>query len=199
MQIPSLQKLLQIDFKKNQKQILIFLGLMAASVVIIYFNFILTPQVRRVVGAIIKTNKMGADLKNAKRDILRIPEFKNNIAAYKEKVDSYERMLPAEQEIPTLLESLSGMAKTSGVKIESIMPIARKEEKSQATNQVYQEIPILITAQSGYHELGSFISKLENSERFMKIVDISIKANKLTPKRHDVELLVLTYILMKGK
>ncbi len=199
MQIPDLQSLLKIDFKKNQKQIMIFLVLMAVLLVIVYFNFILTPQVTRVVHVVIEMSRQGADLKNAKRDILNVPKFKHAILSYKEKVDSYERMLPAEQEIPTLLENLSAMAKSSGVKIDSIMPVAKKEEKAQNAAQVYQEIPIRITAKSGYHELGAFVANLENAERFMKVVDISIRSNKQSPKRHDVEILVLTYILTKGK
>jgi type IV pilus assembly protein PilO len=199
MQIPDLKNLIQqFDFKKNQKQVMIFLLLALVFVLIIYFNFLLMPQVTRVIGATVKMNEMGSDLKNAKSDIARVPEFKKDISEFKEKVDSYERMLPAEQEIPTLLESLSVMAKSSGVRIESIMPVAKKEEKL-SPGQVYQEIPILITARSGYHELGSFVSKLENAERFMKIVDINIRTNKLAPKKHDVEILVLTFILVKGK
>jgi len=198
MQIPNLQNLLKIDFDKNKKQILIFAGLVAILVLILYVNFILTPQVMRVVNVIVKMNKMGFELKSAKEEIVKIPKYKSDIEAFKEKVENYEKMLPAEQEIPSLLESLSSMAKSSGVRIESIMPIVKKDDKN-SSSQVYQEIPILITGKSGYHELGNFVSKLEGGERFMKIVDINIKAGKLTPKRHDVEILVLTYILVKGK
>lgn len=197
MELPDLHNLLKIDFKKNQKQVLIFLALVSLLAVFIYFNYLLRPQVMRVVDVIVKMNRLDTDLKGAKADISKIPDYKNDISKYKEQVDSYERMLPAEQEIPTLLENLSNMAKSSGVKIESIMPVARKEDKNK-TSQVYQEIPILITAKSGYHELGNFIAKLEGAERFMKIVDIDMRSVKVTPKRHDVELLVLTYILVGG-
>ena len=43
------------------------------------------------------------------------------------------------------------------------------------------------------------MAKLEDADRFMKVADIDIKANKATPKKHDVELLVLTYVLAKAK
>ncbi len=189
---------LRIDFKKNAKQIMIFMALVAMLALVSYFNFILRPQVSWAVGAIRNMSKMAGDLKRSKDTIARIPKFKSDISAYKGQVDSYERMLPAEQEIPTFLENLSGMAKSSGVKIEGVAPVTKKEEKAQ-TGQVYQEMPILITAKSGYHELGQFLCRLENAERFIKVVDITIRSNKLTPKRHDVELLVLTYILTKGR
>jgi hypothetical protein len=47
--------------------------------------------------------------------------------------------------------------------------------------------------------LGNFLTDLENADRFMKLVDINIKANESAPKRHSVELMVATYILLKDK
>ena len=90
------------------------------------------------------------------------------------------------------------MAKSANTKIVGIMPVTGKEEKAEK-NQIYKEIPILISAKSGYHELGRFLNSLENSDRFMKVGDMHIRANPATPKKHDVELLVLTYILLKGR
>ena len=40
---------------------------------------------------------------------------------------------------------------------------------------------------------------LESSDRFMKIADIEIRANKTAPKKHDIELLILTYVLLNAK
>lgn len=188
---------LPIDFTKNKTQSMIFIALIAALIVIVYFNYLLKPQIVRVAGAVIKVSRIGNDLKNARADIERIGKFKSDIDSYKEKVDRHEKMLPAEQEIPSLLETLSSMAKSSGVKIVGIMPSVTKEVDKLSRSQIYQEIPILISAKSGYHELGRFLNRLENSDRFMKVVDIQIKANTPTPKKQDVELLVLTYILLK--
>lgn len=188
---------LRTDFTKNKTQAIIFIALIAVLASLVYFNYLLKPQVVRVADVVIKVNKKGNDLKNAKSDISRIGKFKSDIDSYKEKVDRYEKMLPAEQEIPNLLETLSNMAKSSGVKIVGIMPSVAKEADKISKRQIYQEIPILISAKSGYHELGRFLNRLENSDRFMKVVDIQIKANSLTPKKHDVELLVLTYTLLK--
>ena len=90
------------------------------------------------------------------------------------------------------------MAKRSDVKILGITPLASKQE-APASERAYQEIPILMNARSGYHELGKFLSDLENAGRFMKVVDIKIKENLSTPKKHDVELLILTYVLLESK
>lgn len=189
---------LPFEFNKNQKEAMIFMVLVALLAVILYFNLLLRPQVVRVFDVIVKAGKMGSDLRAAESDIANIGKFKKDIEAYKEKVDRYEKMLPAEQEIPSLLQALSLMAKSSGIKIVGITPVVSKSDKSQK-NRIYNEIPILISAKSGYHELGRFLCNLEKSDRFMKVVDIQIKANNNIPKKHDVELLILTYTLSQNK
>lgn len=187
-----------IDLKDKKTQVFILAGLLSVLAVILYVTFILAPQMERVFGAVGQASKMGAELKDAQSNIANIPKFRSNIASYEEKVDRYEKMLPTEQEIPALLEDLSGMARSANIKIVGIMPVITKEDKTKKA-YVYQERPILISAKSGYHELGKFLSSMENADRFMKVADIQIKANAQSPKKHDVELMVLTYTLMKGR
>ena len=137
-----------IDFKDKKTQVMILAGLLSILAVIIYVTFILVPHIERVFDAVGQVSKAGADLKEAQDNVSNIPRFKANLATYMEKVDRYEKMLPAQQEIPTLLESLSGMAKSSNVKIIGIMPVVGKEDKIKK-GQIYTEIPILINSNSG--------------------------------------------------
>lgn len=182
------------NIKNNPKQLAAVIIAAALGIFLLYFNFILKPQVLQAASLVVNMNKTRADLKKAEFDISEIPKFKNDIRTYEDKVTYYEKMLPAEREIPSLLQGLSDMAKNSNVKIIGITPTVIEGEKGT----IYQELPILISARSGYHELGRFLSSLENSERFIKVADISIRANSINPKKHDVELLLMTYILLKG-
>lgn len=187
-----------IDLKDKKTQILVLYVLLSLLACVVYVSFILSPQVGRVFSAIGQASKIGADLKDAQSNIYDIPKLKTDIAAYEEKVDRYEKMLPTEQEMPSLLENLSAMAKDANVKIVGIMPVTTKEDKAKKAS-VYQEKPILINAKSGYHELGKFLSSMESADRFMKVSDMQVKHNQQSPKKHDVELIVVTYTLMKGR
>ena len=189
---------LPFDFGKNKMQVIALIGAVVIIIAVVYFNFILKPQVTGVVREIIKKNMITRELKDAQGDVGRIAALKKDIESYNVKIERYEKVLPAEQEVQTLLESLSDMARASNVKIVGITPSINKGEGVRS-NKIYNEIPILISAKSGYHELGNFLAKLENSDRFMKVVDIKIHSNTATPKRHDIDLLVLTYILLRGK
>ena len=182
---------------KDKKKVLILGAIVGVGAIYIYLSFILLPQIARVAVAYSKADKLNSEAKVAQREISEIEGLKKQVIKYRGKIESYESMLPAEQEIPKLLEGLSDMAKSANVKIVAITPIQSKQEAQN--NQTYQEIPILINAKSGYHELGKFLNNLENADRFMKVIDIRINENKATPKRHDVEILVLTYKLLGNK
>lgn len=187
-----------VDLKDPHTQTLLLTVLVALIAAILYLYFLFVPQVIRVFGLTARAGKISSDLKSARVVIKDFEKLKNELKEQSQKVESYEKKLPAEQEIPALLENLSGMARDSGIKIIGIVPAMSyfKDDKSIKKSQIYREIPILITAKSGYHELGHFLHNLENAGRFMKVADIDIKANKTSPKKHDVEMMVCTYILL---
>ncbi|MFA5142830.1 MAG: type 4a pilus biogenesis protein PilO [Candidatus Omnitrophota bacterium] len=178
---------------KDTKQIMLVAALGGVLILVLYLKLLLVPQIRNVAKEYERARKLRVDVTTAERDISSVDSLKKQMAQYRTKIESYESMLPVEQEIPKLLEDLSSMAKRSGVKIVGITPLQSGEE---AREGIYQEIPILVNARSGYHELGKFLSELENASRFMKVVDLELKENKSAPKRHDVEVLVATYKLI---
>ncbi|MCX5665640.1 MAG: type 4a pilus biogenesis protein PilO [Candidatus Omnitrophica bacterium] len=187
-----------IDLKNKQTQVLLLTICAALAAAALYLYFVFFPQVIRVFDLTAKTGKIKSELRSARVVIKDFESLKNGLKERTQKVESYEKKLPAEQEIPALLEDLSNMVKASDIKIVGIVPAMSyfKDDKSSKKSQIYREIPILITAKSGYHELGHFLNSLENADRFMKVVDIDIKANKASPRKHDVELMVCTYILL---
>jgi len=187
---------LPVDIQVSSKQMMLAMAGAGVACALLFVLFIVKPQAVKLTGSLSKMGKKSGEIESARKDIAKIKSLKDEIERYRDKVDQYEKKLPVEQEIPNLLENLSEMAKSSNITIVGITPV--KSDKG-AKDAIYQEFPILISAKSGYHELGSFISKLESADRFMKVVDISIKSTKMSPKRHDVELVVSTYILLKEK
>ena len=90
------------------------------------------------------------------------------------------------------------MAQNTDIKITKISPIKDTEaaaDPKAAKSGIYQEKGISINAQCWYHQLGTFISEMEGAERFMEISDITIESVKTTPKRHNVQLIVKTFVL----
>ena len=117
---------------------------------------------------------------------LRIQELKRDIIYY-------ERKLPTEKDIPDLLQNLSATATETGVKL---LEIEKKQEIREERGQTfYITVPFNLVFKGGYHNIGSFVNKLENAERFMKIQHLTIKGDAKDPFEHRAEAVVLTYIL----
>jgi len=185
------------NLKKNPKQMMIVLSVAAGLTLLVYLNFLLMPQIVNVSATRSKFIKVKTDLRDAKSDIARIGSMKGIVESYNKKVSQYEKTLPTEEGIPGLLENLSEMAKGANMRISGIIPTDQREAKTGSS--VYKEIPIMVSAKAGYHELGQFLSNLENSGRFMKVADIQIRADRTLLRKHDVELLVVTYVLLEGR
>lgn len=184
------------DILKNQKRMMAIVAVTILLSLFLYASFILKPQIVKIAETGGKSAKIKADLKSAKSDIANMEKMKSAVEEYGVKIGKYEKTLPVEEGIPSLLESLSEMAEHSNMSIVGIVPVEPKDLSPQS--RVYKEIPIMISARSGFHELGRFVASLESSDRFIKIADIRIKSGRSTPKKHDIELLVVTYVLGGG-
>ncbi|MBL7158817.1 MAG: type 4a pilus biogenesis protein PilO [Candidatus Omnitrophica bacterium] len=193
------------DFLKNmpevklddaqKKLLLISLGAMAL-ILLVYFFLLLRPTLGTLMDIAPRVQKLRIEIKAVQNDLEFEDRLKAKRVSLEDQLKLYANKLSRERELPSLLEDLSKKARTSNIKIRGITPQDKALAKSSLKakeSKVYQEHPISVIAESGYHQLGTFVNKLENNERFMRIADIHIKANKANPKRHDVEFVVCAY------
>lgn len=169
-------------------------------ILLIYFFSFFRPTFSSFRKVNAQINKLKSELKIAKVDIANIENLRKQFNSMKEKMDYIKLKFPKEAEIPSLLEALSTIAKESQVKIAEIKPekettLKGVSAKLKPESKFYSEIPISINANCGYHQLGTFINRLEWLERFMKITDIQIEGDASSPKSHDVKLLVSIFVL----
>jgi Tfp pilus assembly protein PilO len=109
-----------LDLKTKESRIFILTAVAAVLALVFYFRFLIQPQAAGLVEIFSKTGSISSEIRSARSEIERIDGFKRDLDKYKETVEKYEKKLPVEHEIPTLLQSLSDMAKTSSIKILSI-------------------------------------------------------------------------------
>ena len=190
---------MQLDFlKKAKKNEIMALTVAICGVVIaVYYFLFLAPIASKLPSLFRETARVQDKINKAELAIKSMPKIKKEIKELESREDFYNSKLPSEEEFPAVLKSLSTMAKDTGVKITKILPVkeAAVSADDNAYSGIYRQEVIAIDAQCGYHQLGAFISQLENAERFMELVDIKIEAGGVSPKRHNVQLIVNTFIL----
>jgi len=102
-----------------------------------------------------------------------------NLDAYRQQMAEMEKtfgallkQLPADTEVPGLLEDITNTGLGSGLEIQSI------KLKPETSKEFYVELPIDITVSGGYHDLAAFVSGVAGLPRIVTLHDFSITAPK---------------------
>ena len=77
-------------------------------------------------------------------------------------------LLPKQKEIPALLTNISEQGTSSGLEFNSFVPKAERKEK------FYAVIPVAITVNGSYHNIGSFLDKISKLNRIVSVNNINL-------------------------
>jgi len=192
MNVPALS---QIFKSPERKTIAVVASIILVSLAYIFFAAV--PQIKGI-GRLSKEIAVTSDaIKTAESEIRRLAAYQKALEEKRDTIAAGEkRFLSQEGDVPGLLESLSAMARSAGVKIVQIKPV-KIERASPGAGAAYLEVPILISAKSGYHELGDFVGRIERAEKCLTVADIDVASNPASPKKHDITLLVMAYAVVK--
>ena len=184
-------------FADETKRMYIILG-SAVVFSALYLLLLVAPATN----SLLKVSRSVTDIKNnvdlVNNRLERLDELKAKLAKIREEYAGYSSQLPAEKEISRFLEGLASTAKNSDVTILSVTPMGLAVEKDGKTSKYYSELPVVIAAKSGYHQLGHFVNELEKGSRFTTIQDLRINHDAKTPRRHDVNVVLKVYVSMDG-
>lgn len=102
-----------------------------------------------------------------------------NLDAYKAQMQEMDETfksllsrLPAKSEEPGLIEDIESRARESGLTIVSTTIDPEK------TTEYYNEVPIRIVVEGGYHDLGGFVSGVAGMTRIVTLHDYNIGSRK---------------------
>ena len=142
------------------------LAVTAAIVVAFYFMFH-GGQRSKLAVVLADDQQVSTDLGEAKRIDSEIGALREETTKIEKLVSDFEERLPSHREIPTLLKEFETMAAEEAIDVE-LSPMARSEDDRKET------IPYSIVAQGSFHQVASFINRLERFKRYLKISDLNI-------------------------
>jgi Tfp pilus assembly protein PilO len=185
---------LKTQIIKNQK--LVICGVIALCLLLADYMFFLKPSVLSLIKTVPQLRNLKNQLATDRNLAANIQSYKIQIERMRNMMSSYKKKFSTAQETAYLLKGLSDMAKESHIKIAYIKPHPAVETRpAGASAGVYHKFPISIKAVCGFHQLGVFLSKLENDETFMRVSDLKISSDEKDPSSHLVYILVNTYLL----
>jgi type IV pilus assembly protein PilO len=113
--------------------------------------------------------------------------YKAQLEEMKVTFDSLLSRLPAKTEVPGLLEDIGKRGSESGLTNANI------SFQADVTAEYYIEVPINISAEGGYHDMGGFVSGVAGMPRIVTLHDYSIVASKEKNKTLSMKISAKTY------
>jgi len=186
-------------FEDERKRLYTIVGVVLV-VAVLYLVFLVIPKFNSLSQVSRTVTDLNNNISLVNNRMKKLDEMTTRLDKLRGEQAIYASQLPAEKEIPAFLEELAAMAKKYDVKIISVTP---QESSSGSTKgkekQYYYAMPVFISAQSGYHQLGQFVNDLEQGERFITIEDLKMQNNNDSPRKHSVNMVLKTYVSVEDE
>lgn len=183
-----------MQFSEQQKSKLLIIGFVGAVllVVVLYFHFIIGRGQERDYK--MRSQRLTKEIAESKAELAEIKELMSQEAKLEQQrvlISKLVKRLPASPDAPGFLTALVSILRTTGIIQETVKP-----EKLQSRSQ-YTEIPYSIQAHGRYHELGQFLTLVEqNPQRFMRVKSFTVENNLERPSVHPVKMEIATFMFM---
>lgn len=196
---------MKVRLSAREQRILLVVVALAVGILWTYAALIIGPLTR-------ETARLDRQVRAA-REELRVLEvatmnetlLREQHQQLQETVASLRKLLPAEEELPQVIELLTDLAGRSQVKIQTIFPQRGPEAPGQSPApsgqgppmpEVSKEVFIEVDAVAGFHQLGTFLSLIETGDKPMQVSSLELAADPKEPRRLQVKLVLQAYFAM---
>lgn len=191
--------MIDLSFLKEKKEIIKPLAIIA---IILIFDlvFILRGQIVFLTKVVPMAGELKKKVVTARKDIASKDNLARRHKELNEKIVKYEKKIINEEEVPLFLSEISQIAKVSGVKLMQIRPLAlNKEDVTDRQGRTYSRRAINLDLKCGYHRLGKFVSNLEASDRYIKVLSFEATSVNEPPFEYPIKMMIETYVINKDE
>lgn len=132
------------------------------------YALLLSPKMAEVNGLSAQRAVKQAELLQTRAMAAGLARFKQEVQALRAKLEAAKERLPSQKEIPGLYRQVSDLAVQAGLSVSLFQP------KEPSTKDVYQEVPISVSAETGFHQLGTFFDALSRLPRIVNLTDLKL-------------------------
>ena len=186
--------------KINEKSPFFLLAGIFAVILVVFYLFPLQFQLKTLQAINPKIEELNREVTETKNNILRVNQYKKELSRVEGKYENLQRRIKRKEDIPLLLENISRIADRYGVRIEQILPQTAMNDPILENNEgKYFSIPIVIEAQSGYHQFGQFLNELEREGVFLRLPNFSLQTGIADSQMVSINLAIELVVFEGGQ
>ena len=165
-----------LDLKSPVVQKILLSGALSVVALCLFFfshflPFSFPNQRERIDGLKTDYEKKSTELARARATVADLPRFEAEYEQLHQRWSLAAELLPTDRQVSALLRKITLAAQQTGVQFVVFRPSGPRNE------QYYTEMPLQITVNGGYHQIGSFLAELANLRRIITVSNLKLKAN----------------------
>jgi type IV pilus assembly protein PilO len=168
-----------LKLPRSKKIMLLIAVLLALTGV--YYYFLYAPEKQNLDALEAKYNTLAKQLQESKAIHRDLEKFEAEVNKLNAELAVVRTQLPDEKEIPDLLRNISSLGKESNLEFILFRP------KPEEPQQFYAKVPIDLTVNGHYHDLGVFFDKVSKLPRIINVVDFNITRAKDSKGKGEVK------------
>jgi type IV pilus assembly protein PilO len=129
----------------------------------------LSPSRERLHQAEVREVALQQQITQKTAQATRLEERAGQLKLMQAKADGLFQSLPAESEMPGLLEDIARLALANGLLVETVTPL------NEQAHAFYTEQPVQVGVSGVYHDLATFVSDLGGLKRFATVHDLALR------------------------
>jgi type IV pilus assembly protein PilO len=177
------------NFIDGPKMPKVILGVVGLVVIAVGGWFLLLSPVQAEVTVLEgRRQQLATELTVARAQVAELARFRREMAELQAKLDLLKAKLPTEKETPGLYKAVNEAAQASGLGVSLFQPREPKPRDYVA------EIPITVTAEGGYHQLGQFFERVAGLDRVVKVAEMKLIGLTKSRSALRAELTLATYM-----
>ena len=152
-----------------------------------YWYFVIKDSQTTLNRQIVQETQLRQDFTGAAFQAANLEAYRLQLEELEDRLDTLVGQLPADTEVPGLLEDITETGLRSGLTIENIVLLP------EVTHDYYIELPISIIATGGYHDFATFVSGVAGLPRIVTLHDFSITGSGESLLRLNIDAKTYRY------
>lgn len=184
---------MNLPFALDGRKRIVLACALAVALLWVYYGAILSPLARAAIRTGQEFRQATRQLQDIEQALVQEPQLLQQQREMDARVAQLRSSVPAEDQLPNVLQHLTEVAAQTGIKVQSVTP---QPSASKDPPTLYRHVPIQLDALAGYHQLGVFLSRVETEGPPMQLQSLRIAANPKLLRRHDVKMLLVASLAL---
>jgi Tfp pilus assembly protein PilO len=156
-----------IKLTKDQQQYIVLAILVLGGGGFSFIKYFWMPTSEKIVTTGKEIEKIVRRINKAKGQAGRLKRIQLEIEKLNEQAEDAERRLPKEQDLPSVIDTVSELSRKFNVSLVSFSP------GGPSAQAHFIEVPYQMTTKASYHDLGRFLAALALEERIFNVRNIN--------------------------